>query len=120
MEMTLELAREDLLKQIAAFLQERKVPEYGGDWPEVSKDDLHELSTILNNLVVLKWARDADGDLQIAWDLYDRTHYDHVRGLNLPRDDLARCIERLSVHLVITAQQLNTCVDLQRMERDRE
>jgi len=118
--MTLELAREDLLKKIAEFLQERKEPEYAGDYPEVSSEDKHELAIIISNLVVLKWARDADGDLPIAWDLYDKTHNDSVRGMELPRDDLARCTERLSVHLVVTAQQLNTYIDLQRMEKNSE
>jgi hypothetical protein len=120
MEMTLEAAREDLLKKIAEFLQERELPTVAGSWPEVSSEDKHELAIIISNLIVLKWARDADGDLPIAWDLYDKTRNDSVRGLELPRDDLARCIERLSVHLAVTAQKLNTYVDLQKMEKNSE
>jgi len=117
MEMTLEAAREDLLRQVAEFLQERKEPDAAGGWPEVTVADRCELSSILSNLVTLKWACDADGDLPISWDLYDKTREDVVHGVRLPRDNFDRCIKRLSVHLVTTAERLDTYVDLREMEK---
>ena len=117
MEMTLEMAREDLLNRIATFLQDRKESEAAGGWPEVRIAERRELTSILRDIAVLKWARDADGDLPVTWDLYDRTREDVIHGVSLPRDDLDRCIKKLSVHLVTTAERLDTYVDLREMEK---
>jgi hypothetical protein len=118
--MSLEAARERLLKDVAEFLEDRKGPDPAGGWTEVTKDELHDLARIVNNLIVLKWARDVDGDLPIAWDLYDKTRDDRVYGLNLPRDNPGRCVEMLADHLVSVSRQLDIYVRIREAEKKRD
>jgi hypothetical protein len=115
--MSLEVAREKLLGEIAAFLEERKEQVDDG-WTEVTDRELRGLSRILSNLVVLKWARDVDGDLPIRWQLYDKTRYEYVLGLNLPRDNPSRCIKMLAGHLMSVSQRLDIYVRIRAKEAD--
>lgn len=63
-----------LLTKLSAFLAERK--QSGDGWAPVAPEEVEALYEIVEELITLKYGKDADGDLPVRVKLVDRTRYD--------------------------------------------
>lgn len=68
-------SRENLLAKIETYLAERKESN-GGGWAPVETNEVDVLEDIVHDLILLKYGKDADGDLPVRVKLIDRTRYD--------------------------------------------
>lgn len=75
--------KEKLLGLIESFLAVRK-KGMGGSWPDVTEDEMNELWDILNHIILLKYEKDADGDLPVVYELVDRTKYHRLDYVPIP------------------------------------
>jgi len=70
---------DELLAKIQFFLESPRQSD--GGWAPVEKQDMIQLSDIIQALISAKWQPDADGDLPVEVGIVDRTRYEPQPGI---------------------------------------
>lgn len=78
------IAAQEVVRQIAAFLDTRFEAEAGG-WPQVDEADVATLLRLFDLVIDAKWGRDVDGDTPICVQVCDRTRQEFVNFRYPPR-----------------------------------
>lgn len=96
---------------IHEFLRNGKVLSEHGDWAPVTKDDLRELSNIINALIRLKWEPTTDGDLPVEATLVARDKHERMKYQPLPYQFVAGTNVSPDEYLAIATTNLMVATD---------
>lgn len=103
---------EDLLEQ---FLKERRISK--GGWAEVTDEDKTLLSSLLRELLLLKFELDPDGDLPVEYVLVDRTERQslHYRSVPYFHKDSNGAFRVAFANVKTAVRELDECLGMEQV-----